>query len=428
MFLALLITVVYIAFVWLVFFRMKWLKFSIMWGLVTVFVGVHVLLIFLIGVRFITPYTTDATVVQHTIQLVPRLPEPTLVTAVLVEANTPVKKGQPLFQFDRRPYQYKVNAIQAQLAAAQQQVLELKANLDAATATVAQAIGERESLKATLVAATANVVDAKAKQDLRATAAKMANAIAVTDSGALSQIRVDQARQDLAEATAAVNVAIASEGEARVKYNELADATIKIAQANEEKARLAYKSEINGENTTVAQLKAELQEAQYYLDNTTLVAPEDGRIVNMQVQPGMVAGIFRIGGIATFIVDADRYLLGTYNQEVLKYVRVGQPVEVALDLYPGQIFKAKVQSIWRASGQGQFLPSGDLPKFSPQAPETPQGRFAVQITLDDPDQTKFPIGAQGAAAIYTSNGGFAVLRRIGIRGRTWMNWLYPLPF
>src|SRR6185436_8726949 len=108
-------------------------------------------------------------------------------------------------------------------------------------------------------------------------------------------------------------------------------------------------------------------------------------------------------------------LLGTYNQEVLKYVEVGQPVEVALDLYPGQIFKAKVQSIWRASGQGQYLPSGDLPKFNPPPPEAPQGRFAVQIVLDDPDQTKFPIGAQGAAAIYTSGGGFAVLRRIGIR-------------
>jgi len=37
--------------------------------------------------------------------LTPRLSEPTLVTAVLVEPDVPVKKGQPLFQFDRRPYE-----------------------------------------------------------------------------------------------------------------------------------------------------------------------------------------------------------------------------------------------------------------------------------------------------------------------------------
>ena len=54
-------------------------------------------------------------------------------------------------------------------------------------------------------------------------------------------------------------------------------------------------------------------------------------------------------------------------------------VEVALDLYPGQIFKGKVQSIWRGSGEGQYLPSGDLPKFAPLPPNTPQGCFAVQI-------------------------------------------------
>ena len=42
-------------------------------------------------------------------------------------------------------------------------------------------------------------------------------------------------------------------------------------------------------------------QARYYLDNTTLTAPEDGRIVNLQVRPGMVSGIYRIGGIAALI-------------------------------------------------------------------------------------------------------------------------------
>ena len=221
------------------------------------------------------------------------------------------------------------------------------------------------------------------------------------------------------------DLALANEEQARVNFQETAEAAIQTAVANQQKARLAYTSEIDGENTTVAHLQANLAEAQYYLDNTTMRAPEDGYLINLQVQPGMVAGIIRYGAIATFIVDQGRYLLASYNQENLKFVKVGQPVEVALDLYPGQIFTGKVQAIWRGSGQGQMLPSGQLPTFNPP-PEGPQGQFAVQIVLDDPDQSKFPIGAQGAAAIYTTGGGWAALRKISIRARSWLNWLYPL--
>jgi hypothetical protein len=46
--------------------------------------------------------------------------------------------------------------------------------------------------------------------------------------------------------------------------------------------------------------------------------------------------------------------------------------------------------------------------------------------LDAPNQSTFPIGAPGAFAVDTGDGGFAALRRIGIRDRTWLGWLYPL--
>ena len=153
-------------------------------------------------------------------------------------------------------------------------------------------------------------------------------------------------------------------------------------------------------------------------------------IVNLQVRPGMVLGIDRIGGIAALIVDADRYLLATYFQENLKYVRPGQTVEVAFDLYPGQIFKGRVNSIWKANGVGQYLPSDEIPKFYPQSPDIPQGQYGVKILLDDPYSAKFPIGAQATAAIYTGGerGAWAALRKISIRAHSWANWLYPMPF
>ena len=375
----------FLVFLWLVFFKFKWLKFSVAWALVSAFFILHVLLIFLIGLRFMTPASNNAKVVQHTIQLLPRLTEPTLVTAVLVGPDQPVKKGQPLFQFDRRPYEYKVQQLEAQLAQAKQNVHILKADIDVASQKLAKARSE--------------TVFAKYQQNL-------ASSLAAKGAGP----EEDAQRWD-----------------AQFKVNE---AAVKETAAELDRAKLRYESEINGVNTSVAEAEAELAQARYYLDNTTLVAPEDGRIVNLQVRPGMVAGDYRVGAIASFICDDGRYLLAAYFQEVLKYMTNGQPVEVALELYPGQIFRGKVQSIWKASGEGQYLPSGTLPVFHPEPPKLPQGCFAVAILFDDPDQSKFPIGAQGVAAVYTKgmHGPWAALRRISIRITSWMNWLYPMPF
>jgi multidrug resistance efflux pump len=367
--------------VWLTFFKFKWMKFNLTWGFVTAFVGVHLLLIFLIGLRFVTPYSTDAKMIQHTIQLIPRLSEPTRVTAVLVEPNVPVKKGQPLFQFDRRPYEYKVRELEAELAKAKQDVKVLKAD----TEVSAQKIVKLKS----------DMTYARYQQ-------KLSTDLAGRGAGP---------EEDAQKWTAQVAAD---------------EAGIKEAQAEFVRAELQYNSEINGVNTTVATIEAQLDLARFYLDNTLMVAPEDGYIINLQVRPGMVAGEVRFGAIASFICDADRYLLANYFQENLKYVKTGQEAEIAIDLYPGQIFTGKVEAIWQGSGAGQMLPSGTLPAFTYQPTEIPQGQFAVAIRLDGADQSKFPIGAQGRAAIYTNpSSGFVALRKIGIRAYSWLNFIYP---
>ena len=385
MIVAILVIIAACALFWLVFFKLKLVRLTPAWGIVFGFFVLHLFLVFIVGLRFVTPNSANATLVQHTIQLVPRLPEPTLVTAVLVEENAVVKKGQPLFQFDRRPYEYKVEQIKAQLAEAKQNVDVLKTDVDISSQNALRAKVEFDY-----------VVYQKAMFD------KLAQQGAVRE-------------EDIVQWTSKANSAEATRDEA---MGEL------------ERARLKYKSEIDGGNTSVANFEAQLRQAQYYLDNTTLVAPEAGHIINLQVRPGMVSGIYRIGGIAALIADADRYLLATFYQENLKYVRPGQSVEVAFDLYPGQIFTGKVDSIWRANGVGQYLPSDEIPKFQQPPPNIPQGQYAVKILMDDPDQSKFPIGAQGAAAIYTSgeHGSWATLRKIAIRAHSWFNWLYPLNF
>jgi multidrug resistance efflux pump len=382
MVLGLAITFGFIFFVWLVFFQFKWLKWSITWAVVSFIIFIHVMLIFLIGIRFMTPYSTDARVIQHTIQLIPRLPEPTLVTKVMIEPDSHVKKGQPLFQFDRRPYEYSVNELKADLAKAKQNVLVLAADVSVAK--------EKED---------------KAKADL-----------------AYSTFQ-----RDLAEKLAKTGAGSEEDAQKWVAQMRSDQAAVKEAQAEVVSAQLKYDSQIDGVNTTVASVQAKLDQAQFYLDNTLMVAPEDGLIVNLQVRPGMVSGIIRVGAIASLICDADRYVLASFNQEELKYVELGQATEVAFDRFPGQIFEGKVTGVW-PSGTGQLLPSGKVPKYHPLPPELPQRRFAVVVDMNDADESKFQIGASGAVAIYTTGGGYAWLRKIGIRTYTWLNFLYPLPF
>lgn len=374
---ALTITVIYVAVVWLVFFRFKWLKFNIVWGVVSFWIGFHLLLIFMIGLRFNAPYTIDAHLIRNTIQIVPRLEGPTLLKDVLVQANEPVKKGTPLYKFDTTIYEQKLAEAQAQLVAAEQNVKILETDVQAAQDQLTQARAQLDY--------------AKSQQ------ARFTN---LSKQGGARQEDVDKWNAQVEADTAATSA----------------------AEATLHKAQLARDSNIDGVNTSVAQARAQVTQAQYYLDQTTIVAPTDGYIVSQQAYPGLVVGDFRIGAIAAFVTDDPPYMLGAFFQEHIKFVEPGQPVDVALDIDPGRIFTGKIEAIWWATGQGQYLPSGRIPNFI--LPKL-QGKFAVQVTFDDPDAF-LPAGAHGAVAIYTGrSSAFELLRRINIRLYSWANFIFP---
>lgn len=376
---AVIITFLYVVVIWLVFFRFQILKFNIVWGVITFWVGVHLMLVFLVVVRFFTPYSIDGHVIRQTIQIVPRLPEPTLLVEAAVSQNMPVRKGDILYEFDKTVYEARVREHEAKLAEAQQNAQILQQDIDIASDAVAEATA----------AQTFASQQVQRYTDLAA-------------RGGARQETLDEWNEKLAAA----------------------NAQLSEARGDLEKARLAADAQVDGVNAAIAEAQAMLDVSRYYLDQTTLRAPADGVIISQQARPGLVVGERRIGAIAALITEDDPYFLATFYQEHLKLVESGQPVEVALDIFPGQIFNGEVVSIWDGTGQGQLVPSGDVPKFP--IPRL-QGRFAVQITVKDPALPRFPAGAHGAAAIYTGKGGvFQVIRRINIRLYSWMNFLFPL--
>ncbi|OSP55950.1 HlyD family secretion protein [Pseudoruegeria sp. SK021] len=373
------ITLFYLIFVWAIFFKFKLLKFSIVWGVVSFWVGAHLLLIFLVTLRFYQPYSIDSHVVRNTIQILPKLTQPTILTEVLVTPNTPVKKGDPLYRFDATVYQNQVDSAQAQLVAAQQNAKILDENVKA--------------MQEAVIRAEAQLAYAQTEQVRYAT---------LVPQGGAPQDDLDRWNEQVTE-----------------------DQSLVLEkQAELQKALLAQQSTIDGVNTAVAQATSQLAEAQYFLDNTTLYAPEDGMIVSQQARPGLVVGDVRLGAIAAFVTEDNPYILATFRQQNLKFVKPGQEVEVALDLYPGDILTGTVETVWWGTGQGQYLPSGMTPSFI--LPKPP-GKIAVQIKVNVPDGYLFPAGGHATVAIYTGGAtSFDFLRRINIRLYSFGNFIRPL--
>ncbi|WP_146346697.1 efflux RND transporter periplasmic adaptor subunit [Phaeobacter marinintestinus] len=168
-----------------------------------------------------------------------------------------------------------------------------------------------------------------------------------------------------------------------------------------------------------------MKQAQYYLKQTEMRAPNYGTIINLQVQEGMVSGVLRVGAIASLILNQDPYLIAAYRQENLMNVRVGQPVVVAINTYPGKHFTGKVEEIWEASKRGQYTPPGNLPLF-PDIPLHTEARLPIKITLDDPT-VRLGIGVGGATLILTSDSPFTWIGQISLRTYTWARRVYPLP-
>jgi len=213
---AFLITFAFLLFIWLVFFKFKWLKFTKTWGIVSLFFAAHLFLIFVVGLRFVTPYSTNAKVVQHTIQLIPRLPEPTLVTAVLVKPDVPVKKGQPLFQFDRRPYEYQVRQLEAQLEAASAMAVSAKYKVEQLNAGLAGANQDVRMYKTDLDAAEQKVVRTKSELEYAKYQRQLSQGLAEKGAGPEEDAQKWQAQMNADEA--AVKEATADAERSRLKY------------------------------------------------------------------------------------------------------------------------------------------------------------------------------------------------------------------
>ena len=144
--------------------------------------------------------------------------------------------------------------------------------------------------------------------------------------------------------------------------------------------------------------RAQLANARWNLEQTTVVAPGNGTMVNVMLRPGFFVAGMAFNEVMTF-VDNEYQVFALFNQNELHQVEAGNEAEITLDTYPGRIVKAHVDSVIWAQAQGQIDASGDLPRttFTP-----PPGKFPVKLVVAEHDKALFlAAGARGSAAIYT---------------------------
>jgi len=428
------LTLIYCGLIWLLFFKLKLVEPNVRSYTAAAIVGVVVIGAILLAMNLFQPYSTNAVISQYVVQIAPQVTGQ--VTTVPASPNQPIKKGGVLFTIDPAPFQAIVDGLRAALVQSEQSAKMLKDSLDSAKASVVNAraalVNARQqvkSLDAQLDAAIAAVEQVVAQRDLAKSEYERVAAAKRQDPGAVSDAVVDAKRQSLLSLEESLLQAIAAQVNAQAAVDAVldgkntvvlqAEAQLTNARAMESQAQLAFDSVIDGENTSVAQVRAQLHQAEINLAFTTVAAPANGFVTNLQLREGSAAQAGQ--PVMTFVDTSERYLIAPLGQNVVRHIEIGNDVEVALELYPGRILNGIVESIIWASGEGQGNPSGTLPDVASLQGGT---SLAVRVSFPDLPQTlELPVGAGGRAAVYTAKGKpFRIIRKVVIRMYSWLNY------
>ncbi len=362
--------------IWLVFAKFKLLRMSLPIAIITASVGPALIVALLFCAQYYHPYTSNAVVFQQIIPIVPQLSQHGRVTDVAIKPNVPVKQGDVLFHVDPTPYQLTVAHLSADLEEANQ-----GEKVAVASVTVAEAALQR----------------AKADLEFATTTHDRNEELLKRES--LSQQDYDASVNRFEEANAAASQAAAS----------LTQVQLSVQTAKAE----------------IAQGTAQLADAKYDLEQTTVVAPDDGYVTNLQLRPGMLVGGAGSSAVMTFVVKRPQnntgVVVATFGQKNYLRIKQGQYAEVALNGYPGEVFTGRVENTIDVSGAGQLTASGILPtELATGAP----AEFAVRIKLDDGENLRLPGGSRAQVAVYTEDfqiAGIPVM--FVIRTQSWLRYL-----
>ncbi len=212
---------IYGFFVWLIFFKFKWLPWNFTTQFITITLPIVAMMALFLLLNICAPATDDVRAMNYVIPIVPRITGQ--VTEVPIQPNRPIKKGDVLFKIDPVPFEAAVKAAEATLRGANDQ-LKNAANKKAALTP---------------------------RIDLAKKRVEQFTALAATGAGKRADL--EQAQSDLGNLESEFLAADATESQARAQ---------------------------------IAKSEADLINAKFDLEGCVHLAPANGRVANLSLQPG----------------------------------------------------------------------------------------------------------------------------------------------
>jgi len=163
--------------------------------------------------------------------------------------------------------------------------------------------------------------------------------------------KADRQKQLLTQTLASPEDFETAETDASQAETDLQNAQIAKEQLKSQTVALAVKKEdveLAKEQVQLDQIS--LQNAQQQMDYTTIRAPMDGVIADLQIQKGTIisSATSVVGGGTSVITLSDMshiFVLATVDESDIGNVEVGQSVDITADAFPGKIFNGKVVRI-----------------------------------------------------------------------------------
>ena len=219
------------------------------------------------------------------------------------------------------------------------------------------------------------------------------------------------------------------------KVNNL-QAQLTSATQDLERAKSLFKSGATAaRNVDIAQaqvdsLSAQLDDALFNLDQTTVRAPGNGFVTQLILRPGMYSVPMPLRPVMVFVHSDENTYVGWFRQNYMLRLVAGDKAEVTFDGIPGEVFAAVVVGPLPVLAEGQVQPTGTLIDTVTGQTARP-GRIPVAIKITDPAfeiyRNQMPLGSYGQAAIYSKHmHHVAILRKVLLRMAAWMNYIFPI--
>jgi membrane fusion protein (multidrug efflux system) len=293
-----------------------------------------------------------------------------IVRDVRISDFQSVSKGDLIVQLDDDDYQAQVAQANAAIEAAKAAIQNNHRQRELEDARIDRALAGVDQAKAQITAAQAGKDAAQA--DVVRTGAERTRQEALLQTRSATQQKVEAAVADEQRFAAQLASRDADLAQSRtaLRSNDLA------VEAERRSKTVLVSQELQ----LIADLHAKeaaLKVAQVNLSYTKIVAPADGRVGERQVRPGQLVSP---GSQVIAFVNNTKWVQANYRETQLTNMKVGDPVDIRVDEYPGQIVHGKVLEIAPASGsQFALLPpdnaTGNFTKVVQRVP--------VKIALDD---------------------------------------------